>query len=218
VESSDSDSSEDEKRKKKKKKKKSKKSKRKKRKKRKRVESSDSDSDSDSDSQPPKKKTKILEEPKAEEVTEWVVRTDVGPPQGVGSSSESEGEDDIGPKLEVSAHHQTQALTERDYGDGMMPGEATAMANFVAMGKRIPRRGEVGMTSNEIQDLESLGYVMSGSRHKRMNAVRLRKETQIYSAEQKRALGALNVEARLNKEKRQIAEWQRMLDAQRTAR
>ena len=31
---------------------------------------------------------------------------------------------------------------------------------------------------------------MSGSRHKRMNAVRIRKENQIYSAEEKRALQA----------------------------
>jgi hypothetical protein len=28
----------------------------------------------------------------------------------------------------------------------------------------------------------SAGYVMSGSRHKRMNAVRMRKENQVYAA------------------------------------
>jgi hypothetical protein len=31
-------------------------------------------------------------------------------------------------------------------------------------------------------------WVMSGSRHRRMEAVRLRKENQIYSADEKRAL------------------------------
>ena len=35
---------------------------------------------------------------------------------------------------------------------------------------------------------------MSGSRHKRMNAVRIRKENQIYSAEEKRALQLFNHE------------------------
>ena len=38
------------------------------------------------------------------------------------------------------------------------------MAAFVAEGKRIPRRGEIGLTSEEIADFEKEGYVMSGSR------------------------------------------------------
>lgn len=38
------------------------------------------------------------------------------------------------------------------------------MATFVQEGKRIPRRGEVGLTSEEIEQFEDLGYVMSGSR------------------------------------------------------
>jgi hypothetical protein len=63
-------------------------------------------------------------------------------------------------------------------------------------GKRIPRRGEVGLTSNEIERFENLGYVMSGSRHSRMNAVRIRKENQIYSAEEKAALAMFNFEVR----------------------
>ena len=35
-------------------------------------------------------------------------------------------------------------------------------------------------------------YVMSGSRHKKMNAIRIRKENQVYSAEEKRALALFN--------------------------
>ena len=62
------------------------------------------------------------------------------------------------------------------------------MARFVMENKRIPRRGEVGLSSTEIEQFENLGYVMSGNRNKRMNAVRERKESQIYSAEEKRAL------------------------------
>ncbi len=53
------------------------------------------------------------------------------------------------------------------------------MAAYVAEGKRIPRRGEVGLQAEEIEKFESLGYVMSGSRHSRMNAVRVRKENQV---------------------------------------
>ena len=41
------------------------------------------------------------------------------------------------------------------------------------------------MSAEEIEKYEQLGYVMSGSRHKRMNAVRVRKENQIYSVEEK---------------------------------
>ncbi len=48
------------------------------------------------------------------------------------------------------------------------------MAAFVQAGKRIPRRGEVGMDANTIERFEQAGYVMSGSRHSRMNAVRIR--------------------------------------------
>ena len=59
------------------------------------------------------------------------------------------------------------------------------MAEYVKMGKRIPRRGEIGLTSNEITTFEDSGYVMSGSRHRRMEAVRIRKENQIYSADDK---------------------------------
>jgi len=52
------------------------------------------------------------------------------------------------------------------------------MAAYVQSGKRIPRRGEVGLRADEIERFESLGYVMSGSRHNRMNAIRIRKENQ----------------------------------------
>ena len=38
------------------------------------------------------------------------------------------------------------------------------MAEYVKMGKRIPRRGEIGLTSSEIESFEDAGYVMSGSR------------------------------------------------------
>ena len=38
------------------------------------------------------------------------------------------------------------------------------MAAYVESGKRIPRRGEIGLTSDEISAFEDAGYIMSGSR------------------------------------------------------
>lgn len=66
--------------------------------------------------------------------------------------------------------------------------------------QRIPRRGEIGLTSNEIASFEDVGYVMSGSRHKRMNAVRMRKENQVISAEEKRGILKLQQEERARRE------------------
>ena len=48
------------------------------------------------------------------------------------------------------------------------------MHAYVQEGKRIPRRGEVGLSADQISHFEDLGYVMSGSRHSRMNAIRIR--------------------------------------------
>lgn len=56
-------------------------------------------------------------------------------------------------------------LSAKDFGKALLPGEGAAMAAFVAEGKRIPRRGEIGLTSEEIDSYESVGYVMSGSRY-----------------------------------------------------
>ena len=65
------------------------------------------------------------------------------------------------------------------YGGALLPGEGAAIAQYVQQNMRIPRRGEIGWSGKEIEGLENQGYVMSGSRHKRMNAVRLRKENQV---------------------------------------
>lgn len=56
------------------------------------------------------------------------------------------------------------SLNRADFGHALLPGEGAAMAAYVAEGKRIPRRGEIGLTSDEIALYESVGYVMSGSR------------------------------------------------------
>lgn len=56
-------------------------------------------------------------------------------------------------------------LTLYSYGKALLPGEGAAMAAYIAEGKRIPRRGEIGLTSEEIDGFEQSGYVMSGSRY-----------------------------------------------------
>lgn len=158
--------------KKKKKEKKSKKEKKKHKKEKKKKKKRLSSSESDSSSE--------------EEV--WVEKTS--------ASISSDTEDvPIGPELKP---HTT--LTHREMGKALLPGEGAAMAAYVAEGKRIPRRGEIGLTSNEIEQFESVGYVMSGSRHRRMEAVRIRKENQIYSADEKRALAMFSKEERQKRE------------------
>lgn len=56
-------------------------------------------------------------------------------------------------------------LVSHSFGHALLPGEGAAMAEFVKAGKRIPRRGEIGLTSEEIAEYEKCGYVMSGSRY-----------------------------------------------------
>jgi len=98
-----------------------------------------------------------------------------------------------------------------NFGHALLPGEGAAMAAYVADGKRIPRRGEIGLTSNEISMFEDKGYVMSGSRHRRMEAVRMRKENQIYSADEKRALASFNRCEREKKDARIINQFKELI-------
>ena len=92
-----------------------------------------------------------------------------------------------------------------------MPGEGAAIAQFVQQNMRIPRRGEIGWSGEEIDGLEHQGYVMSGSRHKRMNAVRIRKENQVYSAEEKRALALITFEEKQQQDNKIVSDFRQML-------
>lgn len=106
-------------------------------------------------------------------------------------------DDDVGPKPFKETDEQRDA---REYGGALLRGEGEAMAAYVTEGKRIPRRGEIGLESTQIEKFESAGYVMSGSRHRRMNAVRIRKENQVISAEEKRGILKLQKEEKNKKE------------------
>lgn len=114
------------------------------------------------------------------------------------------------PKSEVK-------LNQRDFGKALLPGEGAAMAAFVQEGKRIPRRGEIGLTPDEITKFEEVGYVMSGSRHRRMEAVRMRKENQIYSADEKRALQMFNKEERSKREAKILTQFKDMVKAKQSS-
>jgi len=76
-------------------------------------------------------------------------------------TSKSNHDEDGG---EVGPVRSKNTLSQKDFGHALLPGEGSAMAAYVAEGKRIPRRGEIGLTSDEIANFESVGYVMSGSR------------------------------------------------------
>ncbi len=115
----------------------------------------------------------------------------------------------MGPSLEETAWATGTAM---DYGGALLPGEGARMAEYVQSGKRIPRRGEVGLSSDQISKYEELGYVMSGSRHSRMNAVRIRKENQIYTAEEKAALAMFNFEENKRKEAKILEDMKHLVE------
>eukprot|EP00040_Diaphanoeca_grandis_P039450 m.259082 g.259082 ORF g.259082 m.259082 type:complete len:312 (+) comp37560_c0_seq1:172-1107(+) len=199
-----SDSSEDDRKRKKKgskrKSRKSSKSSKRSSKKKKKVESSSSESSSSSSSGSSSSSSGDDEE----DGDEWVAAT-VAPMEDDGLL--------IGPR----APQTTQAFNSvtTDFGGALMPGEGDAMANFVADGKRIPRRGEIGLDPEEIESFEDQGFVMSGSRHRRMEAVRIRKENQIYTADERRALAMFHYEEQQKKENKIVAELRDLVKAQK---
>ncbi|KAG9328470.1 hypothetical protein JZ751_025496 [Albula glossodonta] len=103
---------------------------------------------------------------------------------------------------EAPLTHVAQEGKLLDFGHALLPGEGAAMAEYVKAGKRIPRRGEIGLTSDEIVNFE---------KHRRMEAVRLRKENQIYSADEKRALASFNLEERRKRETKILSSFREMV-------
>mmetsp|Transcript_36989 Transcript_36989/g.59316 ORF Transcript_36989/g.59316 Transcript_36989/m.59316 type:complete len:571 (+) Transcript_36989:96-1808(+) len=197
-------------------------------------DSSDSDSSSSSGKKKKKKKKKKDKKKKSssssdgedgeEELVEEVEWIELPPPgsseaakYGGGYNYDSEDEG-FGPQ---PAHQQdlinSMSQSKGSYGGALLPGEGDAMAEYVKSGLRIPRRGEVGITADQIENLEAVGYVMSGSRHRRMNAVRIRKENQVYSAEEKRALAMYNFEEKANRESMLVGELREMLEKRQKA-
>jgi len=129
---------------------------------------------------------------------------------------DDDDDDVIGPQPAMATLQAKK--NEREYGGALLRGEGTAMAAFVAEGARIPRRGEIGLESTQIEAYEKVGYVMSGSRHRRMNAVRLRKENQVISAEEKRSLLNLQAEEKAKREADIISDFRELVDTKLRAR
>ncbi|XP_054887129.1 NF-kappa-B-activating protein-like [Poeciliopsis prolifica] len=213
---SSSESSSEEEKKKKKKKKKSKKKKTKK-------HSEDSELESDSEEEEIKKKKKKKKSKKSKKSKKKKAKK--SRKESSDSSSEESEEEETGGLMwvektgvdenivgpEAPLTHLSQDDKPLDFGHALLPGEGAAMAEYVKAGKRIPRRGEIGLTSDEIANFEKSGYVMSGSRHRRMEAVRLRKENQIYSADEKRALASFNQEERRKRESKILSSFREMV-------
>uniref|UniRef100_A0AC35TJV6 Nkap_C domain-containing protein n=1 Tax=Rhabditophanes sp. KR3021 TaxID=114890 RepID=A0AC35TJV6_9BILA len=135
---------------------------------------------------------------------------------------ESESDEDvIGPVIppQIKAEHDLATETGRNYGygDAMNKGEGAAMAAYIAQGKRIPRRGEIGLSSNEIIDYEKVGFVMSGSRNKRMETVRIRKENQVMTAEEQRLLLKHTDQERKEKEAIIMDQFQKLIQSKNSA-
>lgn len=181
---------------KKKHRKKSKKKKSKKSKSKKHKETSSSSSDEDSSGE--------------ESGDRWVEKNADRKDSGMQKSDKTDEDDTdiVGP-----VNKNTVGLNQKDFGRALLPGEGAAMASYVLDGKRIPRRGEIGLTSDEIESFEKVGYVMSGSRHRRMEAVRIRKENQIYSADEKRALAMFSREERQKRENKILSQFKEMITA-----
>jgi len=179
------------KKKKSKKEKKSKKKKKKSKKKKKKKSSSSDDSDDSEDEWVEKDVMDAVADKKKNKVD---------------SDDDDEDDDIIGPALPKKVQ-----LSHKDLGSQLLKGEGEAMAAYIAEGKRIPRRGEIGLTSDEISKYEDDGWVMSGSRHRRMEAVRLRKENQIYSADEKRALAMFSKEERVKRENKILGQFRGMI-------
>ncbi|ELU40744.1 ras-induced vulval development antagonist domain-containing protein [Rhizoctonia solani AG-1 IA] len=145
-------------------------------------------------------RSKRSEEPQENEDEMWVEKAPTAPfvPVPATTSQQEVLEDEeIGPMPVVTS-------------GGKLKG--SAMAAYIQDGERIPRRGEIGLTSDEIAQYEDVGYVMSGSRHRRMNAVRMRKENQVISAEEKRGILKMQKEEREKRESMIIGGFKEILE------
>lgn len=137
------------------------------------------------------------------------------PMMGIASTSAIPMEQDDDSDVEVGPMPLIKSdgrIDERSYGGALLRGEGSAMAAFLQNDERIPRRGEIGLTSNEIDQYEQAGYVMSGSRHRRMNAVRMRKENQVISAEEKRGILKMQKEEKEKREELIVGGFKEMLE------
>ncbi|GAA5974959.1 hypothetical protein JCM11641_006779 [Rhodosporidiobolus odoratus] len=149
--------------------------------------------------------------PGGDEEDEWVEKAPLenASGAGIGGAGDSDSDNEVGP-MPLSGAGASK--TRNAYGGALRPGEGSAIAAYVESGERIPRRGEIGLNPDTIDKWEASGYVMSGSRHKRMNAVRVRKENQVISAEEKRGILQLAAAEKLKRENEIVASFRELVD------
>ncbi|KAA1073953.1 hypothetical protein PGTUg99_026371 [Puccinia graminis f. sp. tritici] len=203
-------------------------------------ESSDEEEARRSKKRKGKSRSVELEERRDEEEDVWMEKEVAPPPTSIVKAEAPRKESLTGPSRPVAIVEQAQALREesldddetdmgevgpmpynhatgkamdpKEFGRALRPGEGSAMAAFIEAGERIPRRGEIGLTGTEIEKFENVGYVMSGSRHRRMNAVRIRKENQVISAEEKRGILKMQAEEKAKREGQIISSFRELVD------
>ncbi|CAD6194738.1 unnamed protein product [Caenorhabditis auriculariae] len=180
---------------------------------------SESEDSSDEDKKKKKKKAKkVKKEKKKKEKKKVEESSDEWEERAPNGQDEDSGEQSPGPAIPShikakndSENHAFEIPTEARYGKDLLAGEGAGMAAYVARGERIPRRGEIGLSSSEIEQYEKWGYVMSGSRHKAMEATRLRKENQILTAEEKRLLSGVSQDAKKKKEEAILDQFKQLI-------
>ena len=141
-----------------------------------------------------------------------------GAVQGDASDDSEDGMEGPMPLPQSNAANAGGGNDSSAYGNALLPGEGMAIAQYVQQNLRIPRRGEIGYSGDDIEHYEQSGYVMSGSRHAKMNAVRIRKENQVYSAEEQRALALITMEENQQKEAQLMEDFRIMLKEKQKVR
>ena len=153
-----------------------------------------------------RKKSKKIEKQKAKDL-EKKNESDID------NATESDDDDDeeeeeFGPVMSENNHDSPTAVstTKLNYGEALLPGEGKALAQYAANKMRIPRRGEIAHTAEEIDEFHRLGYVMSTDKHKTMAAVRQRKENQIRTALEEQELAIEQAEQLKREEEERVAQ------------
>ncbi|XP_952480.1 uncharacterized protein TA12070 [Theileria annulata] len=145
---------------------------------------------------------KSLEVPNNSDITSTDKKSDED------NESESDSDEEYGPQPLKTSNSLDWKVS---YGGELMPGEGDAIAQYIQKGKRIPRRGEVGLTTEQIENFEKIGYVMSGSRHKAINRMRIKKESLVLTAEQEKAKALEKLESRMRRENEILNHFREMI-------
>lgn len=114
--------------------------------------------------------------------------------------------------IEEEERRSKEKTPSTKYDAPLLPGEASAILPYIQSGRRIPRRGEIGLTSESIERFERAGYVMSGSRNAYMTAMRMKKENAVMSVEEEKRLLKLSIEAKKKHEEGVVASFRSIID------